>query len=370
MLKTPLSTVIGGVGFYTKNTLVIGGHKSKPEPPFDPASLFANGEIGTLLDCRLNVDEKWRVNLVHSTTNPDLWLNAFTYTSMLNNAYQLTLTDEKSSGIGLGALSTYPAGTKIEANKTVYRSVEVKKVDAKYLRFGAAADGSTVFVDLETLEVLRNAGNIQCLIERLSDGFIRISTFVYHSASPSATHASNLLGWGNVRLAASLSETLGKSLIVRKPVFGLLDGYDLDTPKYQEIITADAAFLEAHPNHMLFQDTTGFVPITALSQPVGLVKSSVSNAQQIDSAKKPLLQNDIKFDGIDDALNIAFPSALTNCTIFSVKHGGQAQILEAQSVAQNHIINQDFKYYGIVNRALTSAERAGLVSYLNKVGAK
>ncbi len=342
----------------------------KHEPPFDIASLFKNGEQGLWLDGRLNVDEKWRVNLVRSTTNPDLWLNAFTYTSMLNNTYQLTLTDERSSGIGLGALSTYPAGTKIEANKTVYRSVEVKKVDAKYLRFGAAADGSSVFIDLDTLEVLRSSANIALNIERLSDGFIRISTFVYYSASPSATHASNLLGWGSVRLAASLGETLGKSLIVRKPVFALLDNYVLEAPKYQEIITADAAFLEAHPNHKLFQDTTGLVPITALSQPVGLIKSSVSNAQQIDSAKKPLLQNDIKFDGIDDALNIAFPSALTSCTIFSVKHGQQAQILDAQSVAQNHVINQDFKYYGIVNRALTSAERAGLTGFLNKVGAQ
>lgn len=48
MIKTPLSTVIGGVGFYTKNTLVIGGHK--PEPPFDPATLFENGEQGFYID--------------------------------------------------------------------------------------------------------------------------------------------------------------------------------------------------------------------------------------------------------------------------------------------------------------------------------
>lgn len=51
MIKTPLSTVIGGVGFYTKNAVVIGsGHKSEPDPPFDIASVFSNGKQGFWLD--------------------------------------------------------------------------------------------------------------------------------------------------------------------------------------------------------------------------------------------------------------------------------------------------------------------------------
>lgn len=51
MIKTPLSTAIGGVGFYTKNAVVIGsGHKSEPEQPFDILDLFNNGEQGIWLD--------------------------------------------------------------------------------------------------------------------------------------------------------------------------------------------------------------------------------------------------------------------------------------------------------------------------------
>lgn len=49
MIKTPLSTVIGGVGMYTKNSLIIGDI-SKTEPPFDIASLFENGEQGFWFD--------------------------------------------------------------------------------------------------------------------------------------------------------------------------------------------------------------------------------------------------------------------------------------------------------------------------------
>ncbi|WP_297424294.1 hypothetical protein [uncultured Acinetobacter sp.] len=94
-----------------------------------------------------------------------------------------------------------------------------------------------------------------------------------------------------------------------------------------------------------------------------------NHAYQIDSAKKPLLQNDIKFDGIDDALNIAFPSALTNCTIVTVKHGEQTQILDNQAINQAHIINQDFKQYLLINRALTDLERSQVADYFNKIGA-
>lgn len=293
MIKTPLSTAIGGVGMYTKNSLIIGGGKT--EPPFDPASLFENGEIGTLLDAT-------DLSGIYQDTLRDV---------LAQNSDLVGLILDKSKKLTIGSELQLPA-YNLWAKSSLVTSVEGSTVTCSGAGGIALTSGLEVgaYYDVE--------------LEYTSDSNQSIGLFDSNNTSSLRPIKSSNTGSIQVRYLTSAT-----GIYVR---------------------TAGAASFT----------------IKAFK----IRKVTGAPAYQIDSAKKPLLQNDIKFDGIDDTLNITFPNALTNCTIFTVKHGGQAQILEAQSVAQNHVINTDFKYYGIVNRALTSAERAGLISYLNKLGAQ
>lgn len=89
MIKTPLSTVIGGVGMYTKNSLIIGG---KTEPPFDPKSLFGNGEQGFYIDPNTLEGVGQTV-----ATIPDLSSNN-NHASNTNSAQQALLSVNSSTG--------------------------------------------------------------------------------------------------------------------------------------------------------------------------------------------------------------------------------------------------------------------------------
>ncbi len=304
---------LGALGIRGKNTFYMGPSSKKS---FDFASLFKNGEQGLWLDPSLNIKDGWRVNHVVSTTNPALWLDPLKGTHTINSdgSYTIKLLIESTSGIGLGARSQYPVGTSIDTGKTVYRSVEVKKVDAHIVRFGAAGDAKAVFVDLNTLEVVRNGGQVDARITDLGDGFVRIEIFTYSATALSAVGVSNLIGWGNSRNTATLAETINTSLTLRKPVYAVLDGNVTQAPIYQEIVNADIAFLEAHPNHSMFQDAAGTIPVTGVGQRVGLIldKSGTGkHAYQIDSAKQPILRFNalinkyyLEFDGVDDFLMI------------------------------------------------------------------
>lgn len=294
MIKTPLSTAIGGVGMYTKNSLIIGGGKT--EPPFDPASLFKNEEHGTLLDATdLSAIYQDATALTQTTVNQPIGL-------ILDKSKRLAIGVEKVRYTKVNML----AGVSIIDDTFVFNNVAA---NSGFFINNSVQTGRMYKVSLVVDELI---GNLQLMLGRGAGSQV-------FNISESSTYNLILFSLGSIPEIRINAVLLGASCVI-----------------------SNFSVKQIAGNH----------------------------AKQLTSSARPLLQNDIKFDGIDDALNITFPNALTNCTIFSVKHGQQAQILEAQSVAQNHVINTDFKYYGIVNRALTSAERAGLVSYLNKLGAQ
>lgn len=299
MIKTPLSTVIGGVGMYTKNSLIIGGGKT--EPPFDPATLFENGEIGTLLDA-----------------------------TDLSTIYQDAAgTTQTTSGQPIGFILSKTKNKEFGPDLT-----KLESADDKWIINGAPANGSVTKIGSDILFTTNGNG----LLAYIFGGLLTTS---YYMFSITISELEGILYLENGEGGASIR----------------IDKTGTHTCIAQN---KSSYYLRNNGNSIVNARITD----TSIKEIYGY------HAIQKTTSARPLLQNNIKFDGIDDALNIAFPSALTNCTIFTVKHGGQAQILEAQSVAQNHTINQDFKYYGIVNRALTGEERASLVNYLDKLGAQ
>lgn len=75
----------------------------------------------------------------------------------------------------------------------------------------------------------------------------------------------------------------------------------------------------------------------------------------------------IDYDGVDDALNIAFASSLgSTCTVARSIPGTGAQILTAQTIGTSFTDNVDNCGLVIINRALTAAETANLTRYLNQ----
>jgi hypothetical protein len=91
------------------------------------------------------------------------------------------------------------------------------------------------------------------------------------------------------------------------------------------------------------------------------------HCKQITASKRPTLTVDgVIFDKVDDQLDIAFDSALSNCTIVRTTKSGGTVVQTGQSVAQNYAITQDFHQLMIINRALTASELSKVTAYFNK----
>lgn len=58
---------------------------------------------------------------------------------------------------------------------------------------------------------------------------------------------------------------------------------------------------------------------------------------------------------------------MTAATVFYVAADGVMTILENQTVPQVQEIRQNYKYFGTVNRAITTEEKTKLTTYLNSL---
>lgn len=92
---------------------------------------------------------------------------------------------------------------------------------------------------------------------------------------------------------------------------------------YQKVTDWNTEFMAQYPQHALFQDSAGTIPVTNIEQPVGLVldKSGRGNhLVQATAAKRPLYQSSgglhwLKYDGVDDngnssGINISQPDVM------------------------------------------------------------
>lgn len=95
-----------------------------------------------------------------------------------------------------------------------------------------------------------------------------------------------------------------------------------------------------------------------------------NHASQATAAARPILRDGprrIDYDGVDDALNIAFSASLGSaCTVARSIPGVGAQILTGQTIGTSFTDNVDNCALVIINRALTAAETTALTTWLNR----
>ena len=128
------------------------------------------------------------------------------------------------------------------------------------------------------------------------------------------------------------------------------------------------------PNDLstMYQDAAGTVPVTAVGQPVGLMrdKSGRNNhAYQTTSAARPILRDTprrIDFGVVVDKLITNLPAQLTGCTVVRSVPNVGTQILTGQTIPVTY--NDDTDHCGllVINRALTTSETSAITAEFNK----
>lgn len=128
------------------------------------------------------------------------------------------------------------------------------------------------------------------------------------------------------------------------------------------------------PNDLstMYQDAAGTVPVTAVGQPVGLMrdKSGRNNhAYQTTSAARPILRDTprrIDFDVLRDKLITNLPAQLTGCTVVRSVPNVGTQILTGQTIPVTYKYDTDHCGLLVINRALTTSETSAITAEFNK----
>ena len=121
-----------------------------------------------------------------------------------------------------------------------------------------------------------------------------------------------------------------------------------------------------------FQDSAGTIPVTAVGQPVGLIrdKSGRNNhAYQTASAARPILRDAprrIDFGVVYDKLITNLPSQLTGCTVIRSVPNVGTQILTNQTILATYKDDTDHCGLIVINRALTPSETSAITAEFNK----
>ena len=367
MIKTPLSTVIGGA-FWTPGATVINGAKLSFEIVMK--KLFANGEQGFWYDpYDLTIEKQvWRKNMLTWTEDFTKWANDFTATPV-TDGWLLECTTTAIPTLSL----LYPIGTTVAAG-TIVRSIELKKGTADFVRFGSGSDGGAITIDLRTLTVVRNAGSYPYTLQEIGDGWFRFEFFQY-STTFGASLVSNQLTWGMTFSGVGIDTEgrVGSTIYARKPSYAYIQSIEAyDSIPYQAITDFTSDFLNAFPNHTIFQNSVGTVPVTTVGQPMGLIrdKSGRNNhAYQTTSSMRPLLvasPQRIDFDTVDDKLITNLPAQLTGCTVIRSVPNVGTQILTGQTIPATYEDNKDHCGLIVINRALTPSETSAIAAEFKK----
>ena len=122
-------------------------------------------------------------------------------------------------------------------------------------------------------------------------------------------------------------------------------------------IPSSADFMEAFPNHTLFQDSLGTIPVTGHMQPIGRVLDKSGNgnhAHQPNSAFRPLWQNNgglksFWFDGADDHLLSTLVAGNSNAMTYWVNYRAESQTGYLIHEGSNDTVRSTMSYAVLVN---------------------
>ena len=311
MIKTPLSTVIGGA-FWTPGCTVIGGNT----PTFDQRiqRLFSNGEQGFFYDPNdlstmyqdaagtipvtavgqpigLIRDKSGRNNHAYSTTSSRRPI--FEQKPILGANFVTDSRLAEPSKWNTGAAS----GVSVSGNKLIFNNVQ--------------AYHASVTSALSTKLTVGKRYLLSYIISGYVSGAVR--------AQITGGATINTAGFNkNGRVSLVITATTSHSFI-----------------GFQSIATGT----KLNISEVYLQEVTGYLAA----------------------------QNHIKYDGVDDRLIANLPAQLTGCTVIHSVPNVGTQILTGQTIPTPYNDNKDHCGLIVINRALTPSETSAITDEFNKM---
>ena len=307
MIKTPLSTVIGGA-FWTPGATVIGGNT----PTFDQQiqKLFANGEQGFHYD---------------PNDLSTMFQDAAGTVPVTGVGQPVGLMLDKSKGLALGG--------ELIVNGSFAQ--DVSWWDANNTAILTWNDGMARFT--------RNDSS-----DSISQGFPTVVGKWYKVTVTAHPASSN-----NARVAV-----------------GSVNSITSSTNTIVLSFTNELALLFIATTEISYISLGSVADGAAIDFDNVSIKSLTGNhAYQATSASRPILQDApkrIHFDAVDDKLITDLPAQLTGCTVIRSVPSVGTQILTGQTISTTYEDNTDHCGLIVINRALTPSETSAITSELNK----
>lgn len=316
MIKTPLSTMIGGA-FWTPSATILGGTSKTFNQIIK--SLFANNEQGFAYDPN------------DLTT---MYQDAAGTVPVTAVGQPVGLLLDKSKGLGLEHILTSSNDFTLSSGKwakgsNVQFSLNPTSGAAQLTFIGGHFDSNNHF----------------------SYGGLRSNLREMFEISFDAKHISGAdmvvgLGYGDAR-TVSATENMG---VVRRYSFKIFN---------------NAGGLN---RAIIFSGSSSKEAIWEISN-VSTAQVRGNHAYQNTSAARPILQNTprrIDFDAIDDKLITNLPAQVTGCTVVRSVPGVGVQLLTNQTIPATYEDNTDHCGLIVINRALTATETSQITKLFNK----
>lgn len=314
MIKTPLSTVIGGA-FWTPGATILGSPSKNLTQLIK--SIFATGKQGFFYD-----------------------------PNDLSTMYQ------NAAGTIPVTTAGQPVGLMLDKSKPI---TNISILDSNFL----LADGwiktnpgiSVTNVD-DSLRVSKGAVSPQSIYRPFSCE----SGKLYRLTVKYKNHTGNNVRF-NIRNAggSGVAPVLSQSIQTFTATAG----------------EGSSFFISTSAAHSIFIDSQNAADssIDIASIVIIKVSDSINHAYQTTSAARPILRDAprrIDFDVVDDKLTTTLPAQLTGCTVIRSVPNVGTQVLTGQTIPATYEDNTDHCGLLVINRALTTSEIAQITKLFNK----
>lgn len=312
MIKTPLSTVIGGA-FWTPGATILGSSSQNLTQIIK--SIFANNEQGFFYD-------------------PDDLSTMFQDTAgtvPVTAAGQPVGLRKDKSGRNNHAYQTVSASRPILQQTPILRNELVVN--------GGFSDGVTGW------------GAVNGTTEVVLNGYLKFNNAL--TANP------NVIQHNVIRPAKTYAVSFKVANRTAGGVFLVLYGDSLRSTVLTPIAQANGVFSTIISSHV---GATGTIGIRAQDN----TTLDMTNVSIREVTGYQTDQNYLKFDGVDDKLTTTLPTQLTGCTVIRSVPNVGTQILTGQTIPATYEDNKDHCGLIVINRALTPSETSAITAEFNK----
>ena len=308
MIKTPLSTVIGGA-FWTPSCTVIGGAKLSFETVME--KLFSNNEQGFFYD-----------------------------PSDLSTMYQ------DAAGTTAVNASGQPVGLILDKRKGNATGINLHTTATPMNTTTYPATGTRSGLDITVSQKVSGHASVS-----LGMPTVVGKTYLLELIAP------NVSGfWVLVSNDSSSDNVNRRTAISAAPISKI-------NTKITLVFTATAPVSYIHLSR-----GTSVTPSTFKDVSVREVLGN--HSYQTTSAARPILRDAprrIDFDTVDDKLITKLPAQLTGCTVIRSVPNVGTQILTGQTIPATYADNKDHCGLIVINRALTPSETSAITDEFNKM---